>query len=150
MVTYYKGKIGKEDIEFGTGTFNRRDKDKAWAAITDVNLSQLPRKITAKTAAYSIPNGTYSEVFTNTGATGSVTFTLPNANPGYGPIRFLVAAAQTLVVDPVDAVDLFRDCVAGKTKSSNSAGNILTVWCDVTGIWEWDYELVTGNWTNEA
>ena len=149
MVTYYKGKIGKEDIEFGTGTFNRRDKDKAWAAITDVNLSQLPRVVTAKTAAFTIPNLTFTATFVNTGATGSVTFTLPNATAGCGPIRFVVTAAQTLVVDPT-GTELFRDCAAGKTKSTNVAGNVLTVWCDVAGTWEWDYVLVSGNWTNEA
>ncbi len=42
--TYYKGQVGKEDINFGDGVFNRRNKLKAWQQYTRVNDSQIPIK----------------------------------------------------------------------------------------------------------
>ena len=42
MTTYYKGKIGKQDIDFGTGTFVRRNKDLGYGQLDQVNDSAIP------------------------------------------------------------------------------------------------------------
>lgn len=147
-ITYYKGQIGAGDINFGTGTFNRRDKDKSWSSENQVNENDLPRKVTAKTANYTI--GTENRgYFTNTGATGTITFTLPTANVGKGPFLFVISAAYQINVDP-DGTDYFRDCAAGKYKYSDQQGNILVCECFVAGIWEWHTREVAEGWYNET
>jgi len=149
MTTYYKGGVGKEDVQFGTGTFLRKDKDYATVQRTQIHRGHMPRKVVPKTAAYEITTEVGEYTFTNESATGSVTIKLPSAVSGKGPFLFCIIATQTFVIDPQDS-DNFRDCVAGKYKSSNIAGNKLKVWCDVAGIWEYDYDLVNGNWDNEV
>jgi len=145
---FRKGQIGFEDIQFGDSTFIREDHDRSNKSFTEVNLSQIPRKIVAKTANYTITEK-YATVFTNTGATGTIVFTLPVAKAGLGPYEFLIDAAFQVDVDP-NGTEYFRDCAAGKKKYSSSAGNILRVWCNILGIWEFDYQLVTGKWDNES
>ena len=149
MITYYKGFIGKEDIEFGTDTFLRKDKNHSSVSLTKVNASYIPRKVITKTADFTITSEIGGITYVNTGAAGTVVITLPTAISGKGIFSFIVSAAQILRVDP-NGSEYFRDCAAGKYKGSDSQGNILNVWCDVTGIWEWNYDLVTGNWDNET
>ncbi len=150
-VTYYKGKIGQEDVEFGAGTFLRKDKDGANKQLNQINKGDIPQKLSAKTAAYAITGGNEigEHIFTNEGASGSITFTLKPAIAGNGPFIFLITDAQEMRVDP-NGTEYFRDCAAGKYKYSNVQGNVLKVWCGINGIWEWDYELVNGNWDNET
>lgn len=150
-ITYYKGFIGQEDIELGTGVFNRYDSNGNPVQKTQLNKGVLPRKVQIKTAAYTInPNTEAGEkTYTNEGAIASVTFTLPVAKAGLGKYTFVVTDAQTIVVEP-NGAELFRDCAAGKNKSTNAVGNRLSVWCDVDGTWEYEFALVSGNWTNEA
>ena len=59
--------------------------------------------VTAKTASYTITGREYACAFSNEGATGSVTFTLPTCYKGavVGPIFKM--ANQTLVVDRKDS-----------------------------------------------
>jgi hypothetical protein len=150
MTTYYKGYIGKEDIEFGIGTFLRKDKDHASVQLNQVNLSHVPRYVLAKTASYQILDSTEECTFTNEGAVTVVRFTLPNAASGKGPYDFIVISDTALfIVDP-KGTDYFRDCAAGKYKATQIVGNTLTVWCNTSGIWDWDYNLVSGNWDNES
>ena len=150
-VTYYKGFIGVEDVEFGVGVFNRIDSTGAAKQLNQINKSIIPRKTVIKIAAFTINANTYTgeATFTNAAAIAAMEYELPVAKAGLGPYHFTVIATQTITVDP-NGTDLFRDCSAGKNKSSNVAGNRLSIWCDVNGTWEWDYELVSGNWTNEA
>lgn len=148
-VTYYKGNLAAKDFNFGTGTFNRKDKDLSWEAVNQMNLGFLPRRVVPKTAAYTIPTsiGTGEITFTNAAATGSVTFTLPPATAGM-VYKFTVIAAYALVVQPYGS-ELFRDCVAGYYKTSDIAGNHLSIWCDVAGTWEWASTEVNERWANE-
>jgi len=149
MPTFYKGKIGFEDVEFGVGTFLRYDSGLNAVQRNQINRSNIPRKVIAKTASYSISNLIGEYIFTNEGAAGAITFSLPPAIAGMGKYYFIVIEAQNIIIDP-NGVEYFRDCAAGKYKVSAIAGNRLVVWCDTNGIWEWDYDLVSGDWTNEA
>lgn len=151
MTNYYKEKIGQEDINFGTGQFTRRKDNAQNENITQLNKSHIPRSVLAKTADFTIDKNTYvGEVtFTNEGATATITFTLPTAKAGLGVYTFLVLAAYQLRVDPV-GTDNFRDCANAKYKYSSTVGNILRVWCDTNGVWEYDYEVVSGVWDNES
>lgn len=86
----------------------------------------------AKTAAYSIlavDNGT---TFTNRGASGSVTLTLPApfANAHY---RMIVFAAQSFVVasDVADTFVLYNDATADSI-ASNTVGATIDIWSDGT------------------
>jgi len=74
--------------------------------------------VTAKTAAYTITGNEYGCAFSNEGATGSVTFTLPTCYAGavVGPIFKM--ANQTLVVDGKDS-----DTVDGAANLSNTASD---------------------------
>ena len=147
--TFYKGYISKEDIEFGTGVFNRLTSTGGTASKTQINKSHIPRKVVIKIADFTI-GAEYGEfAFNNQGDTATMTYTLPVAKAGMGPYHFTVLAAYEMKVDP-NGTELFRDCAAGKYKSTAIVGNRLSVWCDINGVWEYDYELVSGDWTNEA
>lgn len=152
-IIYYKGLIGQQDIQFGTGTFNRLNKDGANRSMNKLNSSYMPRYVLAKTADFTIDKNIYtgSITFTNESAAGTITFTLPSAIAGLGVYTFMVSAAQQINVDLGVATDYFRDCAAGKYKYSDVAGNHLSVWCNESGIWEFDDRLiVSGLWENES
>ncbi len=150
MVDYYKGKIGVEDIQFGNDVFLRYDKDLNTAQKTEVSIAHLirPDSVAFTASAVLVPEyQRYS--LNNEGSSGDVTLTLPKAVASRGPFEFLVVEEQTLIIDP-DSTDYFRDCAAGKYKYSNVPGNLLRVWCIMNSIWEYSYQLVSGNWDNEA
>lgn len=146
--TFRKGSIGFEDLELGTGTFIREDHNRANKSFTQINLSQVPRKVITKDASYTVTEK-YTVTFTNKDAAGSITFSLPVAIAGLGPYNFLCEEAQEIQVDP-NGTEYFRGSSAGKYKYSDIQGNMLTVWCDVNGIWEWTQHLVSENWDDET
>lgn len=86
----------------------------------------------AKTAAYTILASDNGTTFTNRGASGSVTLTLPApfANARY---RAVVHAAQTFVVagDAADLVVAYNDATADSV-SSNTVGAIIEIFSDGT------------------
>lgn len=151
MVTYYRGQVAADDFNSGVGTFNRME-DGVVQNKSQINKEYIPRKINIKTDDYTITtnitNGEYT--FTNEGATKDITITLPVAKAGMGIFKFVIIEdTYAINVDPSGS-EYFRDCAAGKYKYSSSAGNILRVWCEADGIWEYDYEVVTGKWDNES
>lgn len=149
MVTYYKGKIAKEDVEFGTATFLRYDSALATVEVNQINKSHIPRKVVSLSVDYTIQPYNYpGEVtFTNGSAIADMTITLPVAKSGLGIFCFTnIFTGLNFIIDP-NGNNYFRNCSAGKYKSASSAGDRLKVWCDYDGVWEYDYE---GIWTNEA
>jgi hypothetical protein len=86
----------------------------------------------AKTAAYTILVSDNGTTFTNRGASGSVTLTLPApfANARY---RLVVYAAQTFVVaaDAIDTLVAYNDAAADSV-SSNTVGAVIEVFSDGT------------------
>jgi hypothetical protein len=81
--------------------------------------SPTTRTVTAKTADYAVLAADMDKVFTNTGASGAVVFTLPEASTVIGEsVYFVVTVAQNLDVNPADATDQ----ILGLT---NAAGDAL-------------------------
>lgn len=97
--------------------------------------------IKAKTAAYTVdpdvdPSGT---VFTNRGAGGSVTFTLPDVVPSMAGLhyRFVGIANQNIVVatDTADTLVTLNDAAADSVAISTTAqkiGGVMDAYCDGT------------------
>jgi len=108
--------------------------------------------VEAKTASYTIvtpaDNG---KTFTNQGAGGAITFSLPAATVGQW-YRFVVKAAQELRIDPngteTIALDTGVQQAAGKYITANADGERITVECVKAG--EWQTSDPIGTWTAEA
>lgn len=103
-------------------------------------LPALVRRVVAKTAAYSIESrkDRSGTIFTNRGATGSVTFTLPPASRCTGfEYLFLVFADQSIVVASkvADTLVAFNDIAADSlaiSTSSKKIGTCIRALCDGT------------------
>lgn len=97
------------------------------------------RPIEAKTTAYSVAiPGDHSKTFTNRGATGSVTFTLPAVTTAMSGtwVEFYVVADQTVVVagtagELVTLNDAAANSVALQTSSEKIGGGFRAL-CDGT------------------
>jgi hypothetical protein len=106
----------------------------------------------AKTAAYTALATENGTIFTNTGAGGAITITLPAATVGLN-YYFYVNAAQELRIDPngTETISLPSNGVpgaAGKYLTANAVGETVHLMCCVAGTWAcFGY---TGTWTAEA
>jgi hypothetical protein len=102
----------------------------------------LSKAAVAKTSDYTIVKADADTIFTNTGASGTVVFTLPSVKVSHGVVfRFHAFAAQIIRALPVtgEAINLNGSAVV--TKYLNLAaviGNYMDLYCDGT---QW---LVTG------
>jgi hypothetical protein len=105
--------------------------------------------VEAKTAAYTIvaevDNG---KLFTNEGAAGAITFSLPAATVGQR-YDFYVMAAQELRIDPngtqTIALDTGVQQAAGAYITANAVGEHIAVICVKTG--QWETRDARGTWT---
>ncbi len=108
--------------------------------------------ITAKTANYTVTAGDAGTIFTNTGATGPVTFVFPEASTVIGqPYRFLVTAAYTMSVDVDDADRIRPTCnaVGDQIQSAGTVGNNLCLMAaDATNVVTFGKEVGTWNDAN--
>jgi hypothetical protein len=87
------------------------------------NARRSRRRVTAKTTAYTITNQDHKAIFTNRGATGSVTFTLPSAanNPGLEVMVYAVAAQNVVVASATtDTMVVVGDATADSVTWSTS------------------------------
>lgn len=112
---------------------------------------QRTNRIAAKTADFTITYGEHQTVFSNAGASGTVTGTLPVARAGY-EFTAVVAAAQALRLDPNGSETIALPSTgvpgaAGKYLTSNTVGNTVTLVADTTGTWR--VKSYTGTWTAE-
>ena len=83
-------------------------------------------------------------VATNAGATGTITLTLPKAQPGFGPFYFFVATGgKTLTVAPATG-DAIRGKAANATYSNSTLASLFKLICIVSGTWE--IEINVGAW----
>ena len=110
------------------------------------------RLVTAKTANYTVTDDESGDVLTTTGATGTVTFTMPPAVVGL-EYYFRVGAAFELRIDPdgTETIALPSTGVAGaagKYLSADASGETVHVICTVAGSWA--VFGFTGTWTAEA
>ncbi len=112
------------------------------------NYSPEWRQELAKTMAYTVTAADKGSLFTNVGAVGSVTFTLPALAVGlkYG---FLVVADQTVIVasvagdDMVTPNDASADSVAFQT-GGDKIGGMVVVYTNVAGT-KWYVEKRSSN-----
>lgn len=99
---------------------------------------------TAKTAAYSVTAADTGSAFSNAGASGSVTFTLPTAKAGLW-YAFFVSAAQAMVVLAAGGAKINGSGANGNIAVDNSQSLVgfMTVFSDGTN---W-YVHAHGTWT---
>ena len=98
------------------------------------------RTVAAKTADYTVvANTDNGKTFTNEGASGAITFTLPAATVGQW-YRFVAKAAQELRIDPngteTIALDTGVQQAAGAYLTFNAIGERITVECVKAGEWD--------------
>jgi hypothetical protein len=110
------------------------------------------RTVEAKTANYAIVADVDNGVlFTNEGASGAVTFSLPKATPGQW-FDFMVMAAQELRIDPHGSETISLPSgvqqAAGKYIAADAAGEYIRVVCVKEG--QWNAIGGAGTWTAES
>ena len=104
--------------------------------------------LSAKTADYTVTaTDAQAKVFHNTGAAGTVIFTLPAASAGLR-VTFIVTAAQILNIK-TGTTDTIRVAASVSTATTGSVqastiGNTLTLVCIGT---QWVAESYVGTWT---
>jgi hypothetical protein len=108
--------------------------------------------VTAYTASAAISAVNGNRLFTNAGATGSVTLTLPPARVGDRFTAF-VKAAYAFVINPygtekISAADGATMSDAGKTITADAVGEFITAECFADG--EWTITATRGTWTVES
>lgn len=115
--------------------------------------SRAARAVEAKTAAYTVVAGTDNgKNFSNEGASGAVTFSLPAATVGQW-YRFNVMAAQELRIDPngtetIALPSTGAQSAAGKYITADAAGEGVEIECVKAG--QWQARSYIGTWTAEA
>lgn len=107
--------------------------------------------VSAQTATATLTSSSFNKILTNTGASGTITLTLPDPATVKGQsIKVQVTAAQIIRLDPPSGVAVYLggDGVDAKyLQIAGVIGNYADVWCDGT-----DYHVVTysGVLTKEA
>lgn len=108
------------------------------------------RGVEDKTANYTVlANTDNGKTFTNNGASGTITFSLPAATVGQW-YRFKVKEAQELRIDPNGTETIALPSsgaqqAAGAYIVADAAGEGLEIECVEAGMWEVNY--YTGTWT---
>lgn len=98
----------------------------------------------AKTAAYTVLATDAGKIFTNTGAAGAVTFTLPTVKAGMR-FNFAVVAAQTLTLLATGGAKINGSAANGTFAAAGTQANVgnVEVWSDGTN---W-FTRASGTWT---
>lgn len=103
--------------------------------------------VTAKTANETLTAAQSYQTFTNEGAAGTVTLSLPTPVAGL-EFTFVVVASQSLVIDVGGSVVIYVGEIpssAGGGASSNSPGSIITLKAVSTTVWV--ATSLVGSWT---
>lgn len=110
---------------------------------------QVTAKTTGPVTLHNYDTGVH---FTNEGASGSITFNLPEADGSIDGVHyyFKVIAAQTISIKPfgTDTIDVQGSVSTASTGtvSSNTAYNLIHIVCTGTGTWR-TVEAPNGTWT---
>lgn len=103
-----------------------------------MSAGKLIRNVEAKTADYTLTANDWGKFFTNRGAAGAVTFTLPTAAstaPGFYADFFVVANQNVIVAGTAGEVVAFNDATANSVAFSTAdekVGGGLRAVCDGT------------------
>ncbi|HMV47617.1 MAG TPA: hypothetical protein PLD20_01035 [Blastocatellia bacterium] len=112
-----------------------------------IGLLNMGRVISAKTSNYTVVANDSYTVFTNSGAAGSVNFTLPTASAGLH-YTFYVDAAQTLTITAGASTTIRSGAsvtaAAGNITTSTVGNTVRLVAISAT---QWIAESLTGSWT---
>jgi hypothetical protein len=102
---------------------------------TWLDLTYAKRDFAAKTAGYTILADQRGAIFSNLGATGALTLTLPTAAKGLN-FCFYTGAAQTLYIDPAGTNQISHLTNAGGDRISNAtAGDSVCLVGISTSAW---------------
>ncbi len=88
----------------------------------------------AKTTTYTILEVDNGTTFTNAGAGGAFTFTLPQPSPGF-MVRFINEAGVNLTVQTPSASPLLYIALAGSSRTLTSTNGSFCVRCSTTGVY---------------
>lgn len=102
------------------------------------NLAWTP-KVAAKTASYTVKSSESGTIFTTTGATGAINFTLPAISDGPFWFKFVNGAAQNMTVTSAvaDTIITFNDLEADSVAFSQAneiIGGMILAICDGTSL----------------
>lgn len=103
--------------------------------------------VTPKTASYTITAREYGCCFSNEGAAGSVTFTLPTAFAG-AKLIFLKPTAQNIVLDGAgsDTIGLTTGGTAAATLSNTNTQPTASIMLYAVSATQWLVENSIGTW----
>lgn len=119
----------------------------------DASFTSWNRKVTPRTGSYTVLASDAATIFTNTGATGGFSFTLPLAVVGM-QYEFYVTEAQNVRLLP-NASDAFRGYTAATGYSAKAASkymesstqvSVCKIKCVQAGYWEFER---LGTWTDQ-
>lgn len=110
------------------------------------NMTNYPKTV-AKTTAYTVTAADRGTIFTNLGASGSVTFTLPTLTRGFYA-KFYCEVDQSIVVAAAvgDTIVAFNDIAADSVALSTAnekVGSSITIWSNADGT-KWLSEVALG------
>ena len=104
--------------------------------------------VSAKTANYTLTSSdVWGGVFSNEGAIGEITFTLPKIVTAGQKCHITTAAAQNIKIDPniSDTIVFLTDSAGDRIASNGSIGSAVTLISISTTKW---MPYVTGDWTD--
>lgn len=116
-------------------------------ATTGIGFLLHGRAVTAKTADYTVVVNDSNRFFTNTGAAGTVNFTLPTASAGL-TYTFYIDASQTLTITAGTSTTIRSGSsvtASAGNITSNTVGN--TVRLVAISSTQWVAESIIGTWT---
>lgn len=105
-----------------------------WNGSDYLRLDDVP-VLTAKTGNYTVSVNDKGRIFTNSGASGTIDFTLPAAAAGEGPFTFIIATAQQVNINAGSGDKINSAAVQYDIADSNDVGMMLTVLAIDTTNW---------------
>lgn len=122
------------------GDANRRADNGAFFGLNTIS-SAAGTGVTAKTAAYTLTEAESGKAFSNSGAAGSVTFTLPTPKPGMWFIFFKLTQQNVVIAAgsgiTVNGASTFTNSAAENNKSCIMVATSTTNWATAAAFGTW-------------
>ena len=100
-------------------------------------FGHYPYDVEAKTGNYTVTHQDFGKIFTNRGAAGTITFTLPLSGAAFKGawVEFYTAAAQSIAIatNPVDTLVVHADLTADSITTAATIGQHIKCISDGTG-----------------